>query len=117
MVRELREPFVLASRRVGEEVHVTVEGELDVSTAPRLQEALAVAMDTWGMDIALRLDLSGVSFMDSWGFAPVVETVFRLVPARGSLEITGASDRVERLLDLVGWTWLLADGAVPAPTG
>ena len=106
MRREPRKPFGLASRKVDQQVLVTVEGELDVSTAPRLQEALAVAIETWGPDVGIRLDLSGVSFIDSWGFAPIAATVFRLVPGRSTLEITEASRQVERLLQLIGWTWL-----------
>jgi anti-anti-sigma factor len=54
---------------------VQVEGEVDLSTAPRLDEALAAAIDR---RVPAVIDLSATTFMDSSGFRVVHEAAERV---------------------------------------
>jgi anti-sigma B factor antagonist len=54
---------------------VQVEGEVDLSTAPRLDAALAAAIDR---GVPTIVDLSSTTFMDSSGFRVVHEATDRL---------------------------------------
>lgn len=86
-------------------VRVRVEGELDVATAPALEEALkrAEASDASGIVI----DLTGVSFIDSTGLRTLLEAHAR--DAGGPeearlprLRITPGSEQAQRLFELAG---------------
>jgi anti-sigma B factor antagonist len=78
---------------------VTVFGELDVSTAPRLRETLEKAIahdgDVW-------LDLRGCGFVDSSGIATLVWGAVRMKERERRLVLVGARERVRRILDLAG---------------
>ena len=68
-------PFTVTSS-VEERVHVVrADGELDVATAPQLRAALNAAEDADAP--AIRLDLSGLTFIDSTGIAVLVEYTAR----------------------------------------
>lgn len=94
---------------------LVIEGELDLSAAPLLDESLAMAESTDAT--AIVLDLDRVSFMDSAGVHVLLQHTLsernrdRLILTRGSsqvqrlLEITG----VARYLPFVYWPEL-ADG-------
>lgn len=58
---------------------VRVEGELDIVTAPRLEEALRLELDA---DTDVLLDLSAVPFIDSSGLKAIV-TAARMAGSRG----------------------------------
>jgi anti-anti-sigma factor len=74
---------------------VTVRGELDAYSAPVLEAALS---EHTGQD--LRLDLSGVSFIDSTGIRVVVTTDNRLREDDHRLVVVDPSPSVLRLLQL-----------------
>jgi anti-sigma B factor antagonist len=92
-----------------DEVVVSVAGEVDFSTAPRLSEVLAAALDG---DRKVIIDLTAMSFIDSQGIWVLVEAykanptghADRLVirsprpQARKVLEITG----IDKLLKIEG---------------
>jgi anti-sigma B factor antagonist len=58
-------PLEIDERRDGDAVTLTLTGELDIATAPRLEEALGSALA--GKPAELTLDLRPLSFMDSSG--------------------------------------------------
>src|SRR4051794_11260134 len=58
-------PFDVTISEHGGAVHVTLSGELDISTAPRLEDDLR-RVESDGPSLIL-LDLSGLDFMDSTG--------------------------------------------------
>lgn len=78
---------------------VSVVGELDVATAPRLrQEAVGVVSN--GID-RLALDLSGCSFLDSTGLGVIVGLLKRLRNHEdGALVIVGAPGQVQKVFDI-----------------
>ena len=88
----------LADRPSGGSI-VTVFGELDSATAPRLRTVLAEALETDG---DVEIDLRGCGFVDSSGIATLVWAAWRLKERDRKLLVLGARDRVRRILDLAG---------------
>ena len=78
---------------------VTVIGELDVSTAPRLKRTLEEALTRDG---DVELDMRGCGFVDSSGIATLVWVAVRMKERDRRLRLVGARDRVRRILDLAG---------------
>lgn len=78
-------------------VLVKVVGEVDMSTAPALEEAL-VALD----GSPTTIDLTEVPFMDSTGLHVLVSTHKRVVERGGSLRITGLQSSVQRAFAVTG---------------
>jgi anti-sigma B factor antagonist len=103
-------PFDLTISEQASAVHVTLSGELDISTAPRFEEALRrVEADEPDVVVA---DLSRLEFMDSTGLRLLVaadgrarETGRRFVLVRGNdmvhrvLRLTRLDERLEIVED------------------
>ena len=80
-------------------VVVKASGELDLSTAPELEDRIHTALA--GGD-ELVLDLSELEFIDSTG-VHVVMRAFKAAEQRGAgFAITGAAGEVLRVFELVG---------------
>jgi anti-anti-sigma factor len=87
------EPFGVEEQRNGECVLVSVRGEIDMATAPRLRAALERAAGA----SEVRVDLRAVDFMDSTALSALVEAhnVMPLTivcpegPGRRALEVSG----------------------------
>ena len=71
-------------------------GEIDAHTAP----TLAAALDAAGNDV--RLDVSGIEFVDSSGLRVLIDAHQRLGDAGGRLTLVQPSDAVRRLLEISG---------------
>lgn len=71
-------------------------GEIDAHTAPTLAAAIDAAAPT------VRLDLSGVEFVDSSGLRVLIDAHQRMQEAGGSLTIATPSPAVKRLLEISG---------------
>ena len=92
----------------GEELTVTVEGEIDIATAPTLRSALEALC----ADRHVLVDVANVSFIDSSGLNVFVVQVVSRREAGGSLHIRNSSAGVRRVLEIAGLTRLLeADGS------
>lgn len=78
---------------------VTVFGELDAATSPRLRSALEQALERDG---DVEIDLRACGFVDSSGIATVVWAAWRLKERDRKLLLLGAQERVRRILDLAG---------------
>lgn len=84
---------------------VSVRGEVDVYTAPRLREQLyAVVADSIPRVV---LDLSAMTFIDSTGLGVVVGTLKRLREAGGDLVIRSPSRSTRKVLEITGLTRIL----------
>jgi len=79
---------------------VRVAGEVDLATSPQLREALERAISD-GVPL-VRLDMTGVTFLDSSGISVLVDAQQRLhdIPAR--LVLHGVGDRIKRVLEISG---------------
>lgn len=76
---------------------VALQGEIDLSTAPLLQEALR---DATARAPHVILDMGRVSYMDSSGFGTLLGATKRLRPQGGSLHLVGCNPTIERMLQI-----------------
>lgn len=83
---------------------IRLVGELDMSSAPELDQVLEAAVEHGG---AVLVDLSELTFMDSTGINAFLKAALSL-SGRGCLILHGEQDRVRRVLDLVR-----VDGSIP----
>lgn len=77
-----------------------VSGELDVSTAPALEHTIARCLDGQGGEF--RLDLSGLTFMDSGGAKALLHAHNRVESLGRRLVIVSPTSPVRKILDDMG---------------
>lgn len=93
---------------------VTVDGELDLYTAPRLQNALATLLRGTSPERVV-IDMSGVEFCDSTGMNVLLAGLKRLKEKGGTLELAAPRPAVRRILEVTGLdTVFSVHDAVPA---
>jgi len=95
----------ITTSTVGEATVIAVGGEIDVHTAPGLDDALATAA---GPGSAIVADLSAVEFIDSTGLSVLVRALARSRDDEGALAVVASTDRVLKVLKLTG-----LDGVLP----
>jgi anti-sigma B factor antagonist len=79
----------------------TVRGELDMNTAPELEQGLKDALEQ--SSASIMLDLSACEFIDSTGIALIVRTWQRLGDSGGGkLVLCCSNHQVRRLLKITG---------------
>jgi len=93
-------PFSVTIEPRGGAVLVRPAGELDVMTAPMLEQALAGVVREH-RDVLI--DLSGVVFADCAGLRPIRRAVEGRSGDATSVRIFGVPPRVERVLRLTGF--------------
>lgn len=79
---------------------VTLKGELDAASAPRLHDELDALVD--GGALLIVIDGSALHFLDSSGLRVLVVVADRLRRAGGALLIEGLSGAARRVLELTG---------------
>lgn len=80
---------------------VWLSGELDHHAARALREQIDAAIERSATK-RMRLDFSGVTFMDSSGIGLIMGR-YRLMQSRGgTLSVVGASERLQRIMKLAG---------------
>jgi anti-sigma B factor antagonist len=93
-------PFHLSSASLtGRAAAVAVEGELDVYTAPELEELLRGLGD--GVTHVL-VDLTGVTFVDSAGVGLLTQNAKRLAARGGVMMLVIDTVSVRRIFELTG---------------
>jgi anti-sigma B factor antagonist len=78
---------------------LVLRGELDVSTAPKLREAL---VDAIGSGRRIVVDLEGLEFLDSVGLGILVSGLKRARTHEGDLVVVCASRTILRPFELTG---------------
>jgi anti-sigma B factor antagonist len=94
---------------------VTISGEIDLYTAPRLHgELAAVLVD--GMPPRVVIDMSGVEFCDSTGMNVLLSCLRRVHERGGELEIASPKPAVRKILQVTGLdsVFKLVDSPKPA---
>jgi anti-sigma B factor antagonist len=81
-------------------VVLAMGGELDVSAAPYLQERLMGAVKEDPAN--LRIDLSGVTFLDSMAVGLLVSTKRQVGAYEGSFAVSCCHPSVRRVLEIMG---------------
>jgi anti-sigma B factor antagonist len=89
-----------------------VAGELDIASAPELERAVTAILDRHRWEF--RLDLTGLTFVDSTGARALCQAQ-RAIEARGGrLVLTGARRPVRRILERIGLETLFdSDDGLP----
>ena len=91
----------VTSRPQGEYVAMSVQGEIDLYTVPRLQRALASALGDGG-PVRLIVDMSGVEFCDSTGVNVLLAAHRQAREAGGSLALAAPRRAVRKILQVTG---------------
>lgn len=81
---------------------VTVEGELDIYTAPALRGAIAELVRAGVHDLVI--DLTQVEFLDSTGLGVLVGVLKRAKANHGSLQLVFTQERLMKLFVITGLT-------------
>ena len=79
---------------------ITVAGELDLYTAPRLKENLLAALEDGVKKIVV--DMTGVHFIDSSALGVLIGGVKRLKPNGGKLVLVSVDENVNWIFQITG---------------
>jgi anti-sigma B factor antagonist len=91
----------VSSRYQDDHTIVTIFGEIDLYTAPRLHSELAGLLAE-GMPTRVIIDMSGVEFCDSTGMNVLLSCLRRARERGGDLEITAPKPAVRKILQVTG---------------
>jgi anti-anti-sigma factor len=95
-------PFQIERRLLDDScLQLRIGGELDLTTADRLIEAIEEAMAS---ETNVVLDLQPCSFLDSTGIATILTGRRELADRGRVLCVVGARDAVERVFEITGLT-------------
>ncbi len=94
---------------------IELRGELDASTAPRIEEVVELLLGQGAR--LVEVDLTGVSFIDSTGVHTLLVASERVAATGGALTCQGVSAQVERVLELTGTLELLRRGPAAGAFG
>lgn len=92
--------FSLSSERWGHEATVTVKGELDLATAPALDDELRGLFADG--TCRLTVDLSEMTFIDSTGLATLVRALRATREGGGDIVLHAPQRSVRRVLEIAG---------------
>jgi anti-sigma B factor antagonist len=86
--------------KLGDQAIVSVAGEIDAYTAPKLREAIIPLAEESNPNITI--NLKNVSYMDSTGLGVFVGLLKSVRKNGGQLNLVELSDRLERLFSITG---------------
>lgn len=92
----------LTTRTEGERTIVTVGGEIDVYTAPKLREQLIDLVSAGSYHLVV--DMEGVDFLDSTGLGVLVGGLKRVRAHDGSLRLVCTQERILKIFRITGLT-------------
>jgi anti-sigma B factor antagonist len=90
----------LETDKRGDRSVVTLRGEIDVYTAPRLRQALIDLVEGGATQIVV--DMSSVDFLDSTGLGVLVGGLKRVKSNDGELRLVVTQDRIMKIFDITG---------------
>ncbi len=93
--------FSLEFARNNGQVVVSIAGELDVCTAPTLQERLDDLIKDQG-NLVVALDLSALTFISSVGLSVIVRAFRTLREMGGELTLSRPSKTASKVLEMTG---------------
>src|SRR5438034_11783030 len=92
---------------------LTLRGEIDVYTAPRLRQAIIDLVD--GGATRIVVDMEKVDFLDSTGLGVLVGGLKRVRVKDGSLSIVTTQDKILKIFDITGLNRVFATHASVDP--
>jgi len=96
----------LRAHDIGEVAVLSATGEIDVFTAPDLDEEIARLVSEGRSTLVV--DLSQVTFLDSTGLGVLVKGLKATREAGGGLRLVVTTDRIRKIFDITG-----LDAAMP----
>ncbi len=87
----------------GSKLTVALEGRLDTSTAPQLEEDLKSSI---GGVSELLMDFSGLEYISSAGLR-VLLSAQKIMNKQGSMKLTGVNDVIREIFDVTGFSDIL----------
>lgn len=93
----------IAKKLEDKKLTISIDGRLDTSTAPELDEELKASLD--GVE-ELVMDFSGMEYISSAGLR-VLLSAQKVMNAQGEMIVTGANDTVMEIFDITGFTDIL----------
>jgi len=93
-------PFSVTTRTTEAGAVVTVEGELDVATAPRLRAGIDTLVLRSGQRLVV--DLAGVTFCDSSGISTLIAARNVAEAAGAGIALAAVPGRLRRTFGLIG---------------
>lgn len=99
--------FAVAVQRTGESARLRLTGELDLSSAEVLAEAVT-GVESGGCD-PIVIDLAGVSFLDCSGLAVLLGAFNRALRDDRKVVLLNPRPSVRRILVLTGCAHMLSD--------
>jgi anti-sigma B factor antagonist len=79
---------------------LTLRGEIDVYTAPRLRQAIIDLVEGGARHIVV--DMGAVDFLDSTGLGVLVGGLKRVKVQDGELSIVTSQDKIRKIFDITG---------------
>jgi stage II sporulation protein AA (anti-sigma F factor antagonist) len=95
-------PLIIGTERIGSNLIVEIDGELDLETSPTFRNAIEEKLDQYESIKHLILDLKKVNFIDSSGLGVILGRFKRLSQQGGKLSAIHVSDPIRRVLELSG---------------
>lgn len=95
-----RPELVISVDRAPTETVVTIAGELDMLTAPRLAAAVNDVLADPPQRVAL--DMAGITFCDSQGLGTLVVLSRKATTMHSLLVLTNVAGALQRVLDITG---------------
>jgi anti-sigma B factor antagonist len=92
----------LASRTEGDKTVVSVGGEIDVYTAPKLREQIVALVEEGRYHLVV--DMEEVEFLDSTGLGVLVGGLKRVRAHDGSLRLVCTQERILKIFRITGLT-------------
>lgn len=93
--------FTVSSERLADDLGVvSVGGEVDIFTAPRLKQCLVELLDSGVRNVAV--DLSEVTFIDSTALGVLIGGVRRVHSVDGTMTFVVVTRPVQRVLGVTG---------------
>jgi anti-sigma B factor antagonist len=92
--------LTIATRQAEGRTVVSVAGEIDVYTAPRLREEITELVAAGTYDIVI--DMSEVEFLDSTGLGVLVGGLKKVRAHDGSLQLVCNQDRLLKIFRITG---------------
>ncbi len=105
-------PFDLRVVRQDGRMHVVPSGELDIVTAPQLEQVISEATSEPVRELVL--DLRELTFMDSTGLRTLAQASQKTQRAGTTLSIWRGPHQIERVLEISGLGPLLPLADAPA---
>ena len=92
----------LANRTEGDKTVVSVGGEIDVYTAPKLREQIVSLVEEGHYHLVI--DMEDVEFLDSTGLGVLVGGLKRVRAHEGSLRLVCTQERILKIFRITGLT-------------